>query len=312
MEKDLTIHQRKENIAKLVARFNTHILTQRRPESVLNNVECLGIAMCAREAVFCSSTCTKLPAGVCWRPGTNFYEWLQKTECEFPVSVDISDEKRSFLAKMVHAIIRHQHRLDENWYDKTLSEIESIFLADWNDDGLDGDMRKVRCHAAFCEILNMAAASHGIHMFYISIGENAPDLPTIEEARKVVECGENSSNEKFDFNSFFKKVQRNPGVSKWSPYFKKDDINENSPEFQSLSKPLQDFLIRNVGRGPRICIFFAFMDAQIVADINVTFYRDELLDKMAMVTMHGKCKGITRFQLETVATGYTGAVDCAF
>merc|ERR1712071_588090 len=116
-QNEVSIKDRYADISDMIQIFQEHLLSPRPLGSVLSNLECFGIAKCAREAVFCK-VCDELPASVCWRPGTDFYAWMNDRNFSIPLEFD-DKEKGAFITRTVHAIIRHQHRLDKNWYQCT-------------------------------------------------------------------------------------------------------------------------------------------------------------------------------------------------
>jgi len=315
----ITVEERKTNILRAFDKFYKHILTPRPPGSVLNNLQCLGVAKCAQEAVFCKS-CDTLPSSVCWRPGTDFYAWISKRELSkidadgkplFLPSSDTSDEKVEFLIHTIHAIVRHQHRLDKNWYKKTLTSIASIFLCpNENVKDMDDEGIQIRCHQIFCEIVTILATSSLFHTLFLAFGESIPKLPDEEAVQKV---SYTFNQKEFNILSFLHKVRRDPTVSDWSPFFISKDINLKSKECKEMNKSDLDFLIKECRAKfpPRVAIHFAPVDSKIMSECVDSIHMGP--DRMNNLgTFSDKCGGFTRFQMETITSAYTSALDCAY
>jgi len=192
-----------------------------------------------------------------------------------------------------------------------LKEILKIFEGDKG--SMEEESVRVRCHAILCEIVIWTVVSHSIHLAFLGIGEDPPALPSEEEAEKATKSS--GPAEPFDMMSFLTKVNWEKTVSHWSPYFLLDDINMESKEWKAMGETRQTLwknqLKRNGKNGPRICIYFAPYDAELLIKLFYTLYMD--FDKdLSMGTFKLKCGGVTRFQLETTVVGYTEAVSCAF
>merc|ERR1712071_294412 len=261
---------------------------------------------------FCSS-CDTLPSNVCLRPGFDIFAWMEKADIKCPVSLndtkDINEDKSTFLTKTAHAIVRHQHRLDGKFYNCTLKKIHSIFLG--GNDSFEEEATQVRCHQILCEILAIMVASHGLQMAYLAAGEEVPELPSIEQVKKI--SADYPAPKELNMMSLLKTVHRDSSVSDWSPYYSAVDIDLDSPKCETLGaqniKSLQ-IDIKHIFQ-PRIALYFAPIDTfATMAVMSVLYIND--LDKGNMGTFSSKCGGINRFQLESVAAGYTGAVDCSF
>lgn len=311
----ISIEERKAYILEAVEKFHKHLLSPRPPGSVLSHLQRLGVAKCAQEAVFCSK-CDELPDGVCLKPGTDFYALMKDANLSstssdgtelFPPSSNTSDDKKEFLVQTVHAIVRHQHRLDKNWYNSTLHSIASLFLA--GNISMTSEATLVRCHQILCEILCLTATSHSIKAIYLAMGEDSPKLPS----QKEVECISSSTVEDFDFMSFLKTIRRDDAVSNRSPYYLKQDINVESPEYEAMSEPDKSWLFNAVKMAyhPRINVYFAPVDAKVMTDFVDAVHIDEQ-ERKKFEKFERKCNGVTRFQVETVAAAFSGQVNCAF
>lgn len=316
--KGISLQQRKSNILNSVHEFNTYLTSPRPDGSVLTNAECVSVAECAREAAFCPG-CDELPADVCWRPGTDFYAWMMESNCCkhslsscFPyIKTEKDNEKYSFLARTVHSIVRHQHRLDENWYKCTLGCIKSLFMGSQQNE--NDEAVQVRCHQILCEILCISVTSHAIQMLYLGVADDIPDLPNQDDVEKALKPFKDHKVNTFDFMSFLKTVRRDNIVSDWSPFFTSKDIDDESPEYKRMDKSILEFMRKQHrgSRSPHTAIFFAPSDARAMLNVFEVLYLAGK-EKMSMTTFPSKCGGITRFQMETVAAAYSGAVACKY
>lgn len=301
--KGLTVEERKADILKLVDEFNAHLLSPRPVGSILNNRDCVKVAIFAREAVHCSA-CDEVADDVCLRPNTDIYELMQGMNC----AGDTTDVKDVFLINIVHAIVRHQHRLDEQWYKSVLNSIQSLFLTE-EEKSMDEETIQVRCHTILCEILSLAVSSNGIHMTFLVLGEDVPKLPSDEEVEAVMKSY--SPPGEFNIMSFLSNVRRNTSESLWSPYFIYEDINLESPESKVIGEEFLKYLEKSLGVGPRICMYFALYDCRMMMDVmNVLYVKNE--DMANLKAFDYKCAGVSRFHMESVSAGYTSAVSCDY
>ena len=323
--KGLTTDQRRVNILKAVKIFNDHLKSRRPLGSALNNLQCLGIAMCAREAVSCEA-CSNLPQDVCLRPGTNFFNWMERNSnikgkenpaTLFPASSETSNEKALLLINLVHAIVNHQHRLDEVWYNSALSAIEKAFLPPANltneDSDIDLESVTVRCHQILCEILAMIVSSHMLNMSFMAMGEKVPALVSIEEVEKASKSYPPIVPTRR--MNLIKGVTRDKSIALWSPFFCDKDIDKESLEFKDMGEPVKKWLMRftNGGhfKGPQFCNFFSPVDAKVQFDMQRILYVGPA-DAAFKTTFKTKCDGVTRYQVEVVAASYAEGVSCDF
>lgn len=305
----VTVEERKEAVAECYKKFNKYLLSPRPKGSVLNNLECYIVAKAAQETVT-HYTYDQLPANVCMRPGTDFFAWMEKSNPMLSFSTSLSNDKVSFLVMTVHAIARHQHRLDEKWYLRTMDEIDRLYLSDV--EFASEEAKSVKCASLFCEIVTMQSISKGLQFNYLANGHDIPDLPSLEEVEAA-----NQRNpgpfEPFDLMSFLSNVRRDSKVSDYSPFFTYEDINKESPEWIGLDELLQSWFSKAVATSfqPRICSYMAPFDAKVMMEIMYVLYIGDT-EKKEFKTLASRCEGITRTQLETTAAAYTGAVDCGF
>jgi len=306
--KGLTPEARKKNILNVTSKFSPYLLSPPPPGSVLNCLERLAVAYIAREAI---TFVDGLPDDVCTRPNFNFYNWMKnsKISFSFPKASNTSEEKQGLLVKTVHAIIRHQHRIDKDWYKNTLQEIQSIFLRSGKSEETE-EATKVRCHQIFCELMCIAITSSSIQMYFMTLDEKVLDLPTFEEGEKVSKSHPVAKD--LNMMSLLNQVHWDPeSVSEFSPHYTTKDVNKESPEFKEMGKALTPLFLKAVGHGPRLCFGFAPYDNVTMMEVVKTLY---IADKemLNFRSFDNKCNGVTRFQLESIAAGYTGAVNCDF
>jgi len=304
-----SIRERKASFRNTADTYKKYILSPRPNGSVLNNMECVCVARCAREAAFCGD---ELPSGVCMKPGIDFFEWMQNSKNAVSKEINeyVGGEKGIFLTRTIHAIILHQHRLDKKWYEKTLLAIPSIFLVD-KMGAMTQEEITIKSTAIFCEILAIATASHGIQMACIANQEKILELPSVEEAIKISKSY--PTPEDFNMVSFLKKVRRDEKVSDWSPYYLTEDIDLESPECKKMSKKDLDNILLHVKhlQQPRICSYMAPIDAMAMMEVMFDLYISHS-DKGEFGEMSSRSKGVNRVHLETVASGYAKAVNCGF
>jgi len=312
-KKGISPDKRKNNVFNVVSKFNPYLLSPPPPGSVLNCIERVAVACIAREAITYSDG---LPDNVCTMPNFNFYTWMEKASIhfDFPSASNTSEQKKELLLKSVHAITRHQHRLDEDWYRRTQSKIQSVFLnpnkkvdvVDVNDSDVAA---KLRCHQIFCEIMSIAIASSAIQMYFLTLDEKVPDLPTFEEAENSSKS--HPATKDLNMMSLLKEVRWDDEVSDFAPYLKKEDVNKESTEYKEMEDDIAKGYINIVGKGPRLCFTFSPNDNIMLMDIVKCYYiKDE--DMKNFWSFSDKCDGVTRFQLETIATGYSDAVECDY
>jgi len=311
--KGITPKERKEHVLKAVSKFTHHITSPPPPGSVLNSLERLAVARIAREAITFDDG---LSDNVCTRPDFDFFAWMENssTSFTFPSTSNTGEDKQKLLVKIVYAIIRHQHRLNESWYRKTQSRIQSIFLQsgdskDFIDVNNSDVTTKIRCHQIFCEILTLAITSSAIQMYFMALNEKILDLPSFEEAEELNRS--HPAAKELNMMSLLNEVHWDNTTSDYAPYIHEKDVNKESREFQDMDKEVKDLWVHKIGAGPYACFCFAPYDLAVMVRIFECFYL-QYKSFFYFGSFDEKCVGVTRFQLESVAAGYTGAVNCVY
>jgi hypothetical protein len=130
----VSVADRQGVLLKLCTKFNEHLRTV--PGVYLSTQVRLGIAQCAQAALTCDQ-CSELPRDACLRPGANFDSHCSRMHQDCPLSwseffpeafCQIQPETAKMLCDIIHAIVRHQHRLDKLWYTTVLSQLEESEL----------------------------------------------------------------------------------------------------------------------------------------------------------------------------------------
>jgi hypothetical protein len=273
--------QRQESLESVAAALNDHL--KGVPGTVLQAKIRLGIAKCAQQAVWCEG-CNGLvvPAGTCLRPdGVKFAKLcadldhhggpasksydscLSCSQSADEVTVfpfehcKLESSQVSLLTSIVHAIVRHQGRLDKQWYADTIQALKASQIVPQVRKEDDPDAI-LAINAAFCEITYLAAMTHGIHMVFLLLDKNMPALPSFEEIPASLEpLG-------IHFPSLLLKqrqVQQNDKVA-FAPYFLAKDIDTKSAEFQKLPPEYGTLLLEEtqMNMGPWVASVFAITD----------------------------------------------------
>lgn len=139
-------------------------------------------------------------------------------------------------------------------------------------------------------------------MTYLAMGEDVPKLPSFEEMEIYPHATD------IDNLSLLKNIT---WTSYFAPSISTSDIDMESPEFAKMNEEVSKKFIEFAGLPPFYCMSFAPYDFISSLELHGLLYADTD-SMMTMKTFENKCDGITRFQLESVAVGYAGAVSCDF
>lgn len=301
----------------MAADFSAYLKTV--PGTILSPNLRLGVTICARDALKCSSCHRALQDVVCLRPGSSFHAYCSEMGHgpEFPVAPESDRNKKieACLVNIVHAVVCHQNRLDEIWYNDAIvdlreSGILDVYAKEFNCTD-DVDEMNLASSAVFIEIVILAAASHGIYSTFLGLGTlggldgNIPPLPSWDEMRGAP----GPSNIRFSL--LLNRVRQYDSIAN-APYFHSWDADKLCPEYAKVEKDIWKQLASP--QMPNICGNFSPRD-------NVMFY--QLVQKMyltpkQMVLEWGEldkskhCSLFTRFDAETVAGAVAGSHGCDF
>lgn len=186
-----TPESRLEDLKQVATDFSNHLRTS--PGTILTPNQRLGVAICTRDALLnCDGCIQSLNGGVCPFRLYNYCAEI-KHEPGFPTppTQDINDSKRddinACLVNIIHAIIFHQSKLNEKWYEDCINALQSCgILEDYiehNSCAEDANELEQASQAAFCEIILLVATSHGIHSTFLTLGLDVTPLPTWEDVK---------------------------------------------------------------------------------------------------------------------------------
>mmetsp|Transcript_37929 Transcript_37929/g.55922 ORF Transcript_37929/g.55922 Transcript_37929/m.55922 type:complete len:309 (-) Transcript_37929:733-1659(-) len=269
----------------------------------------LAVAKCARTALWCQG-CNDIPQRTCLRDATRFHALCQdlqhNDDNSFP---ELSQEASQVLVNMIHAIVRHQHRLDKTWHTQTIAALKKANIVD-----NDNDPHTI--HALFCSIVLITAVSHGIQILFLVLDTPVPPLPTLEQVEKGAPDPLNPQ-----FASFVKNVRQDEKVA-LSPYFCKKDLDTNSPEFQrvleerdrnTFLKIIQYFqpVVAGCFAPAELIMFWDFgLKVYLAAFGSPAFFPSIFFSRKLDRKHH--CASVSRHDIELVADAITEELQCAY
>jgi len=221
----------------------------------------LAVAKCARAALSCKG-CDSLPPDVCLRPGTKFAGTCAKMEhIAFPAGPP--PPLADVLVNLVHAVVRHQSRLDEAWFQDTLSALDGseVFGSATPED------RETALYSVFNEIVVLAAVSHGIHIGHRCLLEPLPPLPTNAPSSAATPS-------MLNFKALLKRQPRKDTSVANCPHFLFQDLDQSSPEFQKISAPARKLLadIQTNNKWPIVCAAWAPEEQLLITGLMHAYY----------------------------------------
>ena len=271
--------QRLSAIQNLATRFYDHLQTS---SGVALKAD-LRLAIVA-EAKYCldgCNGCSDLPQTACLRPNANIFKILESlhhgTSDTMKELDTVSDETKTMITGVVHAVINHQSRLDFNWYNRT---IESIAEArDILPSDIEGDKRTYLAVSAFQEIVALSVVANSIRFTELLLDtnlvegasnfENLPTLDTIQRSKAG-----RSQPLYLDWTDLVKRGKPREDETKcFTPYLYKFDIKKNSPQFMKLSeqawKEAFDLMFPMT---PRFGLTMCGEDLYFVEEVSGLFY----------------------------------------
>ncbi|KAL7502513.1 hypothetical protein ACHAWX_000504 [Stephanocyclus meneghinianus] len=239
----MTPEVRIQGLQQMAADFSAYLKTV--PGTILSPNLRLGVTICARDALKCSSCHRALKDVVCLRPGSSFHAYCSEMGHgpEFPVAPESDRNKKieACLVNIVHAVVCHQNRLDEIWYNDAIvdlreSGILDVYAKEFNCTD-DVDEMNLASSAVFIEIVILAAASHGIYSTFLGLGKlggldgNIPPLPSWDEMRGAP----GPSNIRFSL--LLNRVRQYDSIAN-APYFHSWDADKLCPEYAKVEKDI--------------------------------------------------------------------------
>ncbi|KAL7533061.1 hypothetical protein ACHAXR_005011 [Thalassiosira sp. AJA248-18] len=322
----MTPAHRLRNLQQLATDFSIHLKTS--PGTILSPNLRLGVAICARDALLqCKTGCHRaLAEEVCLRPSSSFYDYCRemKHEPAFPVpkeeesaSTSANDNIKDCLVNIVHAIICHQNRLDTIWYEDAIAALRSCgvlteYAKEMNSNENDEDDEKekemeVASGVVFCEIVLIAAMSHGIHSIFLTLSNimedsTMPPLPSWEDMM------ETPGPTNIRFTSLLHLIRRDDLVAH-AIFFRKRDLNTNSPEYSKIEKDVWKELDH---KGPPFqCTKFSPCDNNMFGKVMDVLYltKKEMALLWYNLNPSTHCSSVTS---TTTFLGYGSSLDTTF
>lgn len=287
-----TPNSRLLDLRKAAADFSNHLTTS--SGMILTADLRLGVAIYARNALIKSSNKSDFP--------------MRSQSNKAIGSNDVENLVDTCLISIIDPIINHQSKLDAKWYQECNNSIRACgFLNNYtkcNQCADDTNELELASHAAFCEIILLAAISHGIHTTFLSLGQNVPPLPTFEE----MQGGEPLN---IRFSSLLHRVRRDDSISEVSPYFLKRDLNKNSVEYPKLKDILDDLYY---GPTPWQCSVFSPYDTVMAIRYLDVFYlpMSDMILSWNELDSTNRCSSVTRLDTEALAEAIAAKYDCGF
>ena len=224
---------------------------------------------------------------------------------------DRLDGVRRCLASIILDVINRQDDLDAVWYQDSVATLRDAF--EGYDDIGTGEEADLACRAAFCEVLLIAAASHGIRVAFLALGVDVPPLPTWGELATGGEGGRvhPPPADAIRFSSLLRRVRRDEGAA-IAPYFLRRDVDAASPEYAKVDGGVWDGMM--FWPTPCMCTVFAPHDNAMFCGLLKTFYLSggQMVRVWNTLDPSTRCPSVSRSDLETVAAAVASAHGCGF
>ena len=166
---------------------------------------------------------------------------------------------------------------------------------------------QVAAHAVFCEIVIIAAWSHGIHSTFLALDavDTMPSLPTFEDMKSA------PNPMHINFSSLLKRVRQDDSIA-LAPYFIKGDINYKSKEYADIGEDAWKEM--NYGPVPYLCFRFVPKDLVPFARwLRISYLTvSEMLLSWGDLDKTRHCASVTRHDVETIASAVAGQKNCDF
>jgi len=260
----------------------------------------------------------------------------QQKQCEqsaFPTcSADnqLDEGIAACLLNITYTFIYHQNKIDANYYEdaiaalkvsgilsnyaRALGDNETVAAAangSYNNKDRENEL-DIASRAVYCEIILVAALSHCIHMTFLALGMNVPELPTWEDAKDAP----GPSN--IRFSSLLKRIRKGDEmktkiVSSFTPYFTKSDLNKDSPEYLKIGEDVWKELNHGI-MCPFMSTKFALQDFHLFDRILGMMYltTEDFFLRWNKLSPMTHCPSVARFDVETVAVAVAAERSCDF
>lgn len=318
----LTAEDRITDLRAFAQNFNTHLLTV--PGSILPPNLRLGVAICARDALLkckkCHHEVTEWRSNMaCPLPNAHFYNIVAgwRHEPGFPTDgsnsgSEVSEGIEKCLTTIIHALICHQDRIDQLFYEDAVDAIVSCGVLDEYANSFKADTGRpmgkedadLAARVVYCEIILLAAISHALHVTFMILGAQVPDLPSWVDMKGAPP----PSN--IRYLELLKQV-RYDRASAFSPFFVSSDVIRDSSEYKKIRACTWAEL--SYLPLPYRCAVLAIEDFVFFRSLHYTLYLP--LKDMALrwgTLGPSKCPTVCRRDVETVAGATAEAHRCAY
>jgi len=326
-----TAEGRRQAIESTAALFRDHLLTS--PGTVLPSAVRLGIAKCAAAALTCDG-CDDLARDACLAKSVSFADVCADIDhtcavCDlFPTDLcDLSSDAAAALTSSVHAIVRHQGRLNETWYQDTIDAFQRTgvvgkgFREGDDDGGGKDDPERTAVCAAFCEVAFLSACASGVQVMRMIVDvafRTDPDAPKPALLPTWKELSEASLPEPLGphFPSFLRRGVRRDADVAFAPYFLSADVDVKHPEFLRLPVDVQNLLSGLPDtKGPLLpASCFAPTDFLLFERLAPLMYipLSDVIKLHKPLEPTRNCPTVSRHDLEAVAGSLAQAFLCSY
>jgi hypothetical protein len=182
------------------------------------------------------------------------------------------------LQNLVHAMVNHQNRLDQDWYESALRALDG-FLSLPPDKDDKQTTYKGRLHAAMCEVILLTSVAHCFHAAFLAMGRDLPKLPTLDQvlAGKATQVGPSM----LDWAGLLKKgkeIQYDPDFC-FAHYVPLKSIDQEGETFRGFSAETQRAvkLTAEIFAKPYYTLVFSPEDSRIMlACLGKCYFLDKV------------------------------------
>lgn len=304
MSGEITPASRTKALEEAAQSLSVHL---KKSSGILTANQRLGVAICARDALNCNGCNTALRDGLCPLTLYGFCEDI-KHETTCPGTGDKKIELT--LTAIVHSLVCFQSKINDRWYKDCIKAILSCgILSNYAKDLECQDEKElqVAAHAVLCEIVIIAAWSHGIRNTFLALDavDTMPNLPTFEDMKSA------PKPVFINFSSLLKRVRQDDSIA-LAPYFNKGDINSKSQEYADIGQDVW----KEMKFGPLPYICFSFVPKDLVPFsrwLGISYLTaGEMLLSWGDLDKTRHCAAVTRHDVETIASAVAGQKNCDF
>jgi hypothetical protein len=263
------------------------------------------VAQWTVDALTCQG-CASLPKEVCLKPTANVYETIQELQHG-------ADDESPIVKHLVHSVVNHQGRLDQDWYQTTLKKLdEDSGLLDSKTYAAGSIEREYLMYCLYAELLCVITTTQWCHMIYVALGETPSKIPPVSK--------EATAPSFFDWTKALKEgkaAHKDPTIA-WMPCLIKADVDPDNAALRQLIESEETrilYLSTMVKMAPFVCITWSPLDFLWIIKLMGAMYAPPHIffaPHKRLPSDHRCAQTVSRLDLETVALAVSDGYNCHY